>query len=106
MKRTPIRRHRPAPVPYAERAAVYERDRICFLARIDSDHECRDQWGQPHAPDDWMKMTVDHVKPALMLGRRAPSTRDAMVMMCWAGNVGVPSKAIRQAQREYLRAVA
>lgn len=105
MKRTPLRRHRPSPVPYAERAAVYDRDRVCFLFRMDPDHECRDQWGQPHAPDDTVKMTVDHVKDAPGWMPRKHD-RAHMVQMCWAGNVAVPSKEVRAAEREYLRAVA
>lgn len=108
MKRTPMRRHRPEPVPYAERAAVYIRDRICFLHRMDNEHICRDQWGNPHAPDDYARMTVDHVSPfpGGMKGKRPKHLRNHMVLMCWAGNVGVPSKAIRQAERAYLAEVA
>jgi hypothetical protein len=102
MKRTPLRHHRPEPVPYSERAAVYARDKVCFLYRLDSDHICRDPWGNPHAPDDLVKLTLDHVKDSLMLGRKAPNDRLHLVAMCWRGNVDVPSKAIREAERSYL----
>jgi hypothetical protein len=91
-------------VPFAERAAVYVRDKVCFLYRMDPDHQCRDQWSNPHAPGDLAKLTVDHVAPFQggMKGKRAPNTRDHMVAMCWAGNAGVPTKEVRQAERAYL----
>lgn len=104
MKRTPLRRHRPEPVPYSERAAVYARDGACFLYLMDLDHICRDQWGNPHGPRDLTRMTVDHVSPfpGGMKGQRPEHLRQYMVTMCWAGNVGVPSKEVRQAERSYL----
>ena len=102
------RKHRPEPVPYLERAAVYLRDRVCFLYRMDPEHVCRDQWANPHAPDDLGKMTVDHVSkwPGGMKGKRPEHLRENMVQMCWAGNVGIPSKEVRQAERAYLASVA
>jgi hypothetical protein len=104
MKRTPLRHHRPEPVPYSERAAVYARDKVCFLYRLDSEHICRDPWGSPHGPRDLSKMTVDHVAPfpGGMRGKRPEHLRQFMVTMCWAGNVGAPSKDVRQAERAYL----
>jgi hypothetical protein len=105
MKRTPLRRHRPSPVPFEERVAVYERDNHCFLLRVDRYHECRDQWGTPHAPDDWAKLTVDHVKPAIGWQKRVHDRR-WMVPMCHSANVGVPSKEVRAAERAYLAEVA
>ena len=106
VKRTPMKRKPPPdPVPTVVRAEVYARDRVCFLYRLDSGHQCRNAYGNPHAPGDLAQMTVDHVKDALMFGRRAPSDRRHLVTMCYAGNVAVPSKAIRQAEREYLDAM-
>lgn len=85
-----------------DRDEVLRRDRFCFLFRLDDSHECRDTWGTPHSPFDRSKLTLDHVKQRLMLGRRAPSDPAHMVAMCGAGNVRVPSKDVRAAQREYL----
>lgn len=108
MKRTPLRHRRPESVPTIERAAVYVRDRVCFLYRLNPEHVCRDQWGNPHAPDDLGRMTVDHVSEFAggMKGKRSVSDRGHMVQLCWAGNVAVPSKVVRQAQRAYLAEVA
>lgn len=94
------------PVTPELREAVLRRDGVCFLSRLDSDHVCRDRWGQPHSPSETHLLTLDHVKDHLRMGVRAPSDMDHLVAMCWAGNVGVPSKAVREAQRAYLAAVA
>lgn len=87
-------------------AAVLVRDRACFLSKMDAGHSCRDQWGNPHAPTDLAMLTLDHVKDAPRMGKRAPSDLAHLVAMCWAGNVGVPSKAVREAERAYLARVA
>ena len=41
-----------------------------------------------------------------MMGKRAPSDAWHLVAMCGWANVAVPSKAQREAMREYLRVVA
>jgi hypothetical protein len=47
--------------------------------------------------------TVDHVKDAPMMGRRAPDDPRHLIAMCEAHNIWhPPSKALRQAEREYL----
>lgn len=106
MRRTPLRR-RPNPdrVTVAVRAEVMVRDRHCFLWRMDRDHVCRDMWGNPHAPTDFGRLTVDHVHDVAggAKGKRAPSDPQHLVLMCHAGNVGVPSRDVRQAERAYLR---
>lgn len=86
-------------------ALVLLRDRMCFLFRMDSDHICRDKWGNPHSPYELGAMTVDHVKDAPRMGLRAPSDAAHLVAMCHAGNVGAPSREVRQAEREYLAAI-
>ena len=115
MRRTALRRHSPLrsrpnpdPVTTEVRAAVMVRDRRCFLARLDAEHGCRDQWGNPHPADDFARLTLDHVhdQPGGMKGKRAPSDLGHLVLMCYAGNVGVPSREVRQAERAYLREVA
>lgn len=84
------------------RDAVLERDRRCVLFDLDPDHVCRDRWGQLHMPDARHLLTVEHVKSDLRMGRRAPDDMDHLVAMCWAGNVGVPSKEQRAKIRAYL----
>lgn len=45
------------------RVAVLRRDRQCVAYLLDRLHtQCRDQWGQPHAPTDIDKLTLEHVK--------------------------------------------
>ena len=47
--------------------------------------------------------TVDHVKDAPMMGRRAPSDMSHLVAMCSFHHVEhPPSRALRQLEREYL----
>ena len=87
------------------RRVVLLRDGMCTLARIDADHQCRDQWGNPHAIDDLDKLTLEHVKSASMMGRRAPSDAAHLVALCAAANIAVPSRVQRNAMREYLRMV-
>lgn len=91
------------PVTTEVRAAVMRRDRRCFVTRVDPDHVCRDEWGYPHPSDDLSRLTLDHVKDAPRMGKRAPSDVRHLVLMCHSANVGVPSKAIREAERAYLR---
>lgn len=104
VRRHPLKSKAPTTIPTVERAAVIVRDRVCFLTRL-GPHECRDRWGMPHAPDDYAKMTCDHVSrwPGGMKGKRPEHKREWLVLMCWGANVGVPSKAIRNAERSYLR---
>jgi hypothetical protein len=70
-----------------DRAAVFARDEMCIAARTDPTHSCRDQWGEPHAPTDTKKLTLDHVHDHAMMGRRAPSDVGHLVAACWAANV-------------------
>ena len=89
------------------RALVLLRDSKCFCFRLDPLHECRDKWGFPHSPYEFGALTVDHVHGGYgMMGRRAPSDPAHLVAMCWQGNVGVPSKEVRQAERAYLASVS
>jgi hypothetical protein len=86
----------------AVHAAVLARDLQCFAYRMDRRHICKDAWGRSHSPYDLSRLTLDHVKDAPALGKRAPSDMLHLVAMCAGTNIGVPSKAIRQAEREYL----
>ena len=87
-------------------AAVMERDRRCILFDLDSDHVWRDRWGQPHMPGAVHLLTLEHVHEGYgLMGKRAPNTMRTMVAVCWAGNVGVPSKEQRAGLRAYLAEV-
>ena len=104
------RRGRPEPeevggrVDPAEHRFVRERDRMCFLARIDDNHVCASM-GFQHRATDIGKLTVEHVWPdaaAKQAFRRAPSTRRSMVAICHAGNIKPPSAEEREAMRSFL----
>lgn len=62
----------------------------------------------PHlAPTRYLcagRQTVDHVKDAPRMARKAPDDPQHLVAMCEAHNVWYPpTRALRQAEREYLR---
>lgn len=109
MRRTPLKRSRPKPWFRAEEdkvtpeqvAATFARDKACVLWLMSKEHDCRDRFGNPHAPDDLRRMSIEHIKESLMAGKRGK----LLVTMCGAGNVGVPSKVQREWIREYLRRV-
>ena len=83
-----------------------ERDKFCFLYRMyGSDHICHDRWGIVHHPYSTGRLTLDHVKDGLMMGRRAPSDARHLVAMCAAGNNKPPNKEEREAERAYLAEV-
>lgn len=98
-------KRRPYALPEGLREAVLRRDRHCLLSSIEPEHVCRDAWGTPHAPDDLDRLSLEHVKSDLMMGRRAPSDAAHLVALCAAANIGVPSRSQRDAFRAYLRAV-
>lgn len=75
----------------------------CIVVRFDPSHICRDAWGARHGPWDLECLTVDHVKDQAMMGKRAPSDEFHLVGMCAGANIGVPSRALRIFEREYLR---
>jgi hypothetical protein len=94
------------PVTGAVRWAVLHRDEMCVLAKFDPRHDCRDRWGNSHRSTDTKRLSIEHVKDALRTGVRAPSDMGHLVAMCYASNVGVPSKAQRSEIREYLAGVS
>lgn len=106
MKRTPLRRKPQAdPVTATVHAAVLVRDRGCVLAKLEVGHRCRDQWGNEHDSRELSRMTLEHVKDALRAGKRAESDPAHLVVLCWSANDRVPTKAQRQAFRDYLASV-
>ena len=84
---------------------VFARDRMCVLWKLDPHHICRDRWGNVHAADDLWRLSLEHVKSELRMGRRAPSDRAHLVAMCYGGNLAIPDKATRAELRDYLLAV-
>lgn len=89
------------------RRAVLLRDGMCVLRITDFSHACYDAWGQPHAADDLDRLTLEHVKDKLRMGKRAPSDPSHLVALCgWRNAIRPPTKNERAWMREYLRRVA
>lgn len=106
--RKPLRRSRMRqdPVTTQVRAFVLSRDRECIARKVDGElHVCRDQWGNVHRAGDLARLTLDHVKDAPRLGKRAPSDAAHLVAMCWDANVNGWASAHRVEERAYLAAV-
>ena len=108
IRKTPLRRVRltPDPVTPEVREAVLRRDQMCVLWRLDRRHYCRDGWGNRHDARDLDRLTMEHVKDELAMGKRAPSDPQHLVALCAHANIGVPSKAQRALLRQYLREVS
>lgn len=87
------------------RELVLRRDGRCFMARLSPSHVCYDAFGRAHASDRLDLLTLEHVKDQPRLGKRAPSDERHVLALCYRANVGVPSKATRQAMRAYLAGV-
>jgi len=83
-------------------AEVLDRDRMCFLKRLDPNHQCRDRFGNPHRSDDRRRLTLDHVKRHLALGIAKRHKPWWLVAMCGYENNRPPSKKTREAERTYL----
>ena len=49
------------------------------------------------------RMTLDHVKDQLMMGRKAPDDEQHLVSLCWHHHLDVWATAHRPLLREYLR---
>ena len=89
------------------REAVLLRDRRCVLSMMDAAHFCYDQWGQVHHSDDLHRLTLEHVKDRLRMGKRAPSDLSHLVALCGYRNaIRPPTKVERAWMREYLMKVA
>ena len=92
-------------VTAAVASEVMVRDRFCFLLRLDGNHQCRDQWGHPHSSWDLEKLSFEHVKQELRMGKRAESDAAHLVLLCRSNNgPHVVSKDVREAMRSYLAA--
>jgi hypothetical protein len=107
IRRTPLKRRlTPDPVTPEVREAVLRRDQMCVLWQLEVSHECKDAWGNYHNPGDLDRLTLEHVKDELAMGKRAPSDPQHLVALCAHANIGVPSKAQRAMLRQYLREVS
>ena len=96
------RRH-PYAFPKGLRWEVFARDKACVLSFLEEGHVCHDVWNQPHAPNDFDRLTLEHVhRDGSMMGKRAPNEARSLVTLCGAENFAVPSKARRDAFRAYL----
>ena len=94
------------PVTPAVRSTVLRRDGECLEYKRNPAHVCRDRWGASHAAWALDLLTLEHVKDQPRMGVRAPSDPAHLVALCFAANVGVPSKEARAFFREYLAGVA
>lgn len=99
-------RRRPYAMPKGLRWAVFVRDGGCVLAKLEPGHVCRDIWNQQHAPNDFDRLTLEHVKSELRMGVRAENDLEHLVALCGYTNVNVPSKVQRGLMRDYLAKVA
>jgi hypothetical protein len=92
MKRSPLRRRPHAdPVTPALRLAVIERDHGCIAVRLGEDPmACRG------------RLTLDHVKDAPRMGKRAPSDARHLVTLCEEHHLYGWATAHRPELRAYL----
>lgn len=73
------------------------------MSFLEEGHECRDWWNRPMDWRDRRGLSVEHVKPFLMLGRRAKNKPSEAVLLCAGANLRPPTKAQRALFREYLK---
>lgn len=84
------------------RSIVLVRDGECVEHKRNPRHACHDVWGNLHGPHALERLTVEHVKPELAMGKRAPSEPEHCIALCWQVNSQPPSKEQREWYREYL----
>ena len=79
------------------REEVLRRDGRCVLSMFDAAHSCYSAWDRPHASDDIEKLTIEHVKDKLRMGRRAPSDASHCLALCGYRNaIRPPTKVERE----------
>jgi hypothetical protein len=92
------------PVTPLVREAVFQRDKVCVLAIYDAAHQCYDVWGDAHRADDWGRLTLEHVKDKLRMGKRAPSDPAHLVVLCgYRNSIRSLTKVERSWVRSYLQ---
>ena len=90
------------PVSPQVHAEVIVRDRGCVLAGRIPNHVCRTVFGDMHPWNDVEKLTLEHVKSELAMGKRAPSKVQYLVLLDGFTNNKPPSKEERAVMRAYL----
>ena len=93
------------PFPPELREEILERDRRCFMTRLDPNHQCRDRWGNRHRSDDRRYLTMEHVKQHLAMGIMKKHLPWLVVALCGYENNRPPSAQTRMAMRSYLAAL-
>jgi hypothetical protein len=98
-----VTRRYPYAMPKGLRWEIFARDKACVLSFLEEGHVCKDVWSQVHAPNDFDRLTLEHVHvTGSMMGKRAPNEARSLVALCGLANFEVPSKAQRDAFRAYL----
>lgn len=102
----PVRRRkkRRERIPLEVVEAVFRRDLMCVAAAMDSGHRCYDAFSNPHAPDDFRRLTLEHVPEAgkNALSKKAPDDPEHLVLMCHRGNMEW-GPTHREEERAWLR---
>lgn len=91
--------------------AVIARDRGCVAPGLGAPDSCRDRWGHAalatRIPLTYHRsaLTLDHVKDAPRMGKRAPSDAQHLVTLCWHHHLNGWATAHRPELRQYLKEV-
>lgn len=88
----------------AMREEILDRDRVCFMVRLDPNHQCRTRFGTKHRPDSRRLLTMEHVKQKRGFLPRKHRVW-LIVALCGFENNRPPSQQTREAMRAYLRAL-
>lgn len=84
---------------------VLDRDKVCFMKRIDPAHQCMTRFRRRHASDDRRFLTMEHVKRRLALGIPKVHKLEQLVALCGFENNRPPTAATRALMRSYLAAL-
>lgn len=98
-------------VPPAVADYVMKRDGGCVAPALGATDTCLGKWGGPAIatliPLTYYRsaLTLDHVKEAPRMGKRAPSDAAHLVVLCWHHHMDGWATAHRPELRSYLREV-
>lgn len=90
------------PFPDGLKDEVLDRDKVCFMYKLDRSHICRTRFGVMHGPGDRVRLTLDHVKMRIALSIRKVHKPWTLVAMCGYENNRPPTQETREAERAYL----